>query len=300
LLFIYRKSLTPIINYTRIFYVGYNYVVNFKKFNYNVNTTWAENINPNFFYNYGGVRPYTLASFSGVFCEGTNLNFSKVTNSFNLFNQVLLTINFLFFGLYKRNFLQNIKSYNNILFTKKINKLNFFFNSFCYYETLFISLFKVKTHFQSTVKLKLSLNNNIFKLILQIITYATSIILITFFILYAIIIIFYNYSLFLPNFINFNLVNLTILFFIILNSNSIVDKGFIDFLVLLNKVNYNNLESSYGSLNFQEKYFLKYENTYFMDKKCSDDWVFNYYLPGEYFFKSRFINGFDNGLNKIN
>jgi len=54
------------------------------------------------------------------------------------------------------------------------------------------------------------------------------------------------------------------------NYGNIFEKNLIDFLIILNKINYNNLEGSYGSLNFQEKYFLKYENTYFQDKKCGE------------------------------
>jgi len=229
-----------------------------------------------------------------------NLNFYRGVSSFNIFNQISLTLNFLFFGLYKGDFLQNIKSYSNILFCKKVNKINLFFNNLVYYETLYINLFKIKTYFKLKLKLKPLLNNNILKLISPTLVYTISVLLITWVILYIVIIIFYNYNLLLPNFINLNLVNLTILFFIISNSGNILDKGFTDFLVILNKINYNNLEYSYGSLNFQEKYFLKYENTYFLDKKCGDDWVSNYYLPGEYLFKNRFIEGYNNNLNKIN
>jgi hypothetical protein len=103
-LFIYSKSCLPIINYTQVFFVGYNYAVNFKKFSYNLNTAWADSFNPNLFYNYKETKSYKLTNFKGIFGEGVNLNFFKVNNSFNVFNQILLILNFLFFGLYREIF----------------------------------------------------------------------------------------------------------------------------------------------------------------------------------------------------
>jgi len=47
-------------------------------------------------------------------------------------------------------------------------------------------------------------------------------------------------------------------------------------------------------LKYQEKYFSKYEGTYFTDKKCSENWVNDYYLQGEVVFKSNLIENFFN------
>jgi hypothetical protein len=56
----------------------------------------------------------------------------------------------------------------------------------------------------------------------------------------------------------------------------------------------NNVNSSQSLLKIQEKYFLKYENTYFLDKKCSEAWLNNYYIPGTLFFKNREFNNLAN------
>jgi hypothetical protein len=113
-----------------------------------------------------------------------------------------------------------------------------------------------------------------------------------FIVTYLLILIFYKYNLILPNFINFNLINLTTLIFSITTSGIILEKNLIEFLINLNRVNYNNINFNQNELKFQEKYFSKYEGTYFSDKKCSESWVLNYYIPSEYLFKGNKIENF--------
>jgi hypothetical protein len=95
-------------------------------------------------------------------------------------------------------------------------------------------------------------------------------IVLIFSITYLLVIIFYKYNLLLPNFLNFNLIGFTIFIFSIVVPNNLLEGLLIDFIILLNKINYNNLEYTQNLLKFQEKYFSKFEGTYFQDKKCGE------------------------------
>jgi hypothetical protein len=66
------------------------------------------------------------------------------------------------------------------------------------------------------------------------------------------------------------LVNITILLFSCINSGVALENLLSNFVILVAKVNYNNLDLIKTNLTVQEKYFSKYENTYFTDKKCGD------------------------------
>lgn len=91
------------------------------------------------------------------------------------------------------------------------------------------------------------------------------------FFLYFLILVFYKFGIVIPDPINLNLIGLTLLLFSITNSHLISNREFIDFILMVSRVEYNNLNEPKSPLDFQQKYFLKHESTYFTDKKCSEN-----------------------------
>jgi hypothetical protein len=89
--------------------------------------------------------------------------------------------------------------------------------------------------------------------------------------LYLFNVVFYRSGLPIPEIFNFNLVGLTAFIFSLISSEVFLEKTAIKFLMVYMGGYYNSIESSTKSLKFQEKYFLKYENTYFLDKKCGEE-----------------------------
>jgi hypothetical protein len=118
--------------------------------------------------------------------------------------------------------------------------------------------------------------------------------------LYVLTLFFYKLDIVIPQFLNFNLINITFIFFSLTNSNLLSSKDFVDFLSLVTKANYNNLNESHSSLSIQQKYFLKHESTYFTDKKCSETWIDGFYLPSEEFFYAKSFWGTENPKKSIN
>jgi len=258
------------VNNTQVLFISYNYIIKFTKSNFIENVVFSSNAKLEHFYQKDTNSLYKLPTFKGVFSEGVKINFINPNPYFYVLNQLHLKIKFIFFGLFWESFLQNFKNLKVSLSFKNLNKINSFFLVFPQYESFFVSIFRVKT------SIKTHLQFNPFFKIKELIVKLThfnsflKLILMLFLVSYAAIVFFYKCGAVIPNFLNINLINLTIILFAISNSNSILEKNFIDLMVFINKVNYNNLENIYGRLNFQEKYFLKYESTYFTDKKCSE------------------------------
>jgi len=127
------------------------------------------------------------------------------------------------------------------------------------------------TNILNNLTLDFRFNSAVLNKLVKVLINLVLFVMLVFIVFYLLVIIFYKYSLVIPNFINFNLINLTILLFSVTSSNTILDKNLIEFLIFLNKINMNGSESDQYFLKIQEKYFLKYENTYFLDKKCSEN-----------------------------
>jgi hypothetical protein len=138
------------------------------------------------------------------------------------------------------------------------------------YDPLFSLFFRITTRSKLSNVLSLSLGFNKLRTILISIFSVTTVGLILMLSIYLLVLVFYKSEIILPSFLNFGLIGTTVFLFSLLNSNLLTDKNFIDFLISLTQVNYNNIEESQGTLNLQEKYFLKHESTYFTDKKCSE------------------------------
>jgi hypothetical protein len=94
--------------------------------------------------------------------------------------------------------------------------------------------------------------------------------LVIFVFLYLLIIISYKCESILPNSLTLTLTNLTVILFSLYNSTTFMETSLVSFASSLVRSNYNNLETGTSPLKIQEKYFSKYENTYFTDKICSD------------------------------
>jgi len=139
--------------------------------------------------------------------------------------------------------------YDNMFFNfTKINRSDFYKNSF---------IFTSKNYYLS--------------LLTKIVSTSLIISALLFLTLYTIIIISYKYNFMLPGFVTFSLINLTVLIFSLVNSGTDLETLLNNFIFSVAKVNYNNLDSIKTNLSYQEKYFSKYENTYFTDKKCGED-----------------------------
>jgi len=95
-------------------------------------------------------------------------------------------------------------------------------------------------------------------------------IFVIFVLLYLLTVISYRCESILPNSLILTVTNITVILFSLYNSTTFMETSLVNFVSSLVRSNYNNLEVGTSSLKVQEKYFSKYENTYFTDKKCSD------------------------------
>ena len=85
------------------------------------------------------------------------------------------------------------------------------------------------------------------------------------------VLISYNCEFVLPNFLSFSVISMTAFLFSFSTSGAALEGSLNNLLTSIVRINYNNLELTNSQLKIQETYFSKYENTYFMDKKCGED-----------------------------
>lgn len=226
------------------------------------------------------------------FKEG-GLSFVSSNNVFLGFFQKSSYLFTLFFkGFYNQNLIKNIvntKKYSNNDLTREVNDSNLNFKK---YESLFISIMSVnKSNFLNNKSL-LVIKTKFFRNILKLFFFITTTLFIGFIFLYGLVVLTYKYNLILPKFISISVTNVIIFFFSFVISNTHIETQLIPTLLSIIRVNYNNLESNTLTLKVQEKYFSKFENTYFTDKKCSDVWVGDYYIPGYYLLEGRVLENF--------
>ena len=193
-----------------------------------------------------------------------NLNFSSLNNSKipSAASQVFSFIEILFFGFYKC-YVRKISIYPNQNLMSKEANTQLTYMGIKKYSNSFLNFFTV----QILKKLKLTLN---FKL-LKFITTPLYLGIYIFLILYVFILLSYKYEPFFPTTFSFKVQNFNFLLFTLVTSTSLIESSFIDFILSYTITNYNNIESGKSSLKIQEKYFSKYENTYFTDKKCGEN-----------------------------
>lgn len=271
----YRKSWKNFYDYVLITCISRNFLLNRGDFRYN--------------------PYYTL-----VATKSSNVtNFDKEVGVGPLSNLLFLT-NAPISGLFNRNVGLNLLKDFTIKSKSKSFKEHAPSANFSQYESLISFVFRISSF--TGIRTNLTTNvggKSVFLLarftlfcLLTLSSLAAS--------LYVLILFFYRFDVILPGFINFNLINVTFLLFSITNANLISSKDFIDFLSLVMRANYNNLSESRSSLNVQQKYFLKHESTYFLDKKCSESWVDGFYLPSEEFFYAKSFGGANDLRKSIN
>jgi hypothetical protein len=244
--------------------------------------------------NVGGFSNFGLSP-TLLFKENVILVDNVKTFFLKSYKDLSFLIGMVLLGFYNKNIIKYF--FNNYSFNKSKNiytqtNQSIYFNN---YDFIFFNLNKVNKDILFTNNISVNLKNSPIKTIISFflkIIFSISFILLFF---YFIIFISYNYSFLLPHFGTFNLINLTILLFSLLNSGIVLENLVNNFIILITMVNYNNLDFIKTNLTTQEKYFSKYENTYFTDKKCGEGWVNSYYLPSEFLFKNSVIENFFNG-----
>jgi hypothetical protein len=143
--------------------------------------------------------------------------------------------------------------------------------NFSQYESLFSLTFNVNSLSGADAILQANKKPSRGVTLIKSLFILTATIISLFLLLYFLILIFYKLGMVIPRFINFDLIGLTLLLFSITNSHLLLSKEFVDFILMVSKAEYNSLNEPGHPLYFQQKYFLKHESTYFLDKKCSEN-----------------------------
>jgi hypothetical protein len=203
--------------------------------------------------NYGGLNKTNF--FKESFTAPSN------NNPINFISLIVSNLKFLLFGFYTQT-----------LVASGLNKRSLNGNTGDL-ESYSDNLFRI-TGLTKSNSLKtgvfMRLNNSSARSALGILGALVTPLIFLFVLLYILTIVSYSCTDILPNSLTLTLSNLTIILFSFYNSTTALETLLLKFSTSLVKVNYNNLETDTNPLKIQEKYFSKYENTYFTDKKCSE------------------------------
>jgi hypothetical protein len=170
-------------------------------------------------------------------------------------------IKFLFFGFYTQTLVSSVSVKNSLNFNQISNES---------YSDGLLRVTGITKSSASTTNVFTKVNNSLIKNLFSIFGLIFGIFGFGLVVLYILILISYKCEFILPSVLTLTITNVTVLLFSFYNSNLAIETSLLNFASSLIKVNYNNLEVGSTPLKVQEKYFSKYESTYFTDKKCSD------------------------------
>jgi hypothetical protein len=203
--------------------------------------------------NYGGLNKTNF--FKESFTIPSN------NNPTNFFSLIISNLKFLLFGFYTQTLVAS--GLNKRSLNGNVGEVESYSDSL-----LRITGLTKSNSLKTSVFMKL--NNSTAKGALGVLGALITPLIFLFVFFYILTIVSYSCTDILPNSLTLTLSNLTIILFSFYNSNTAVETSLLNFSTSLIKANYNNLETDTNPLKIQEKYFSKYENTYFTDKKCSE------------------------------
>jgi hypothetical protein len=225
-------------------------------------------VSQNFLLNRGGFKNnqyFTLEGLGGV----RPVSSGREGGSNSLSNLLFFT-NAPLSGLFNKNvdleLLKDFATKSRHMSSKK-STINI---NFSHYESLLSLVFRISNFTGVSVGLTSSASSKGINFLIRSLLFFLSVTTFLMLSLYVLTLFFYKLDVVIPESLNLNLVNITFILFSFTNFNLLSSKDFVDFLSLVTKANYNNLNESHSSLSIQQKYFLKHESTYFSDKKCSE------------------------------
>jgi hypothetical protein len=178
---------------------------------------------------------------------------------------------FLLFGLYNQNSVKSLL--NSTAYPSKATLTNQTHSEveFRGYESVFFGSTRLVGLNQSSQAMFLSISSPLLKPLFKIFSGLLFIFTLIFVFSYILILISYKCAFVLPNFLSFSVISMTAFLFSLTTSGTALEGSLNNLLTSIVRLNYNNLELTNSQLKIQETYFSKYENTYFTDKKCSED-----------------------------
>lgn len=189
----------------------------------------------------------------------------------SFFKRVHSSIMFLLFGFYNQNSVKSLL--NSTAYPSKSTLTNQTHNEveFKGYESVFFGSTRLVGLNQSSQAIFLSVSSPLLKPLLKVFSGLLFIFTLIFITSYILILISYKCAFVLPNFLSFSVISMTAFLFSFTTSGAALEGSLNNLLTSIVRLNYNNLELTNSQLKIQETYFSKYENTYFTDKKCSED-----------------------------
>lgn len=278
--FFYYNSFMFFYTHVSTFISKYNYSPSLDSTSYQPNLVWKQREGWSFFSTAGSDSHSGLGKTS-FFKE--NLNMSGSSKPLNIWSVIISNIRFLFFGFYT----QTISTSGSIR-----DSLSTTLGTTAAYPDGLLRMTGITKSSNLRTGVFMKLNQSYLRRLVNFGAILLLPALVIFVLLYLLIIISYKCESILPNSLTLTLTNLTVILFSLYNSTTFMETSLVSFASSLVRSNYNNLETGTSPLKIQEKYFSKYENTYFTDKKCSDAWVNEYYLKGGYLFNGSRIEDF--------